>query len=69
MRPLEVVFEVTAAAEGSYDAWALGYSIFTRGEDWDDLKTMAKDAVICHFDSDAPRVIRLRLVTEEVITT
>ena len=60
MRPTEIIFEVTEAVEGGYDARALGYSIFTQGNDWDDLKDMVKDAVRCHFDEDtAPRVIRL----------
>ena len=60
MRPTEIIFEVTEAVEGGYDAQALGYSIFTQGDDWDDLKDMVKDAVLCHFDADtAPRVIRL----------
>ena len=55
-RPAEIIFEVTEAVEGGYDARALGYSIYTQGEDWDDLKEMARDAVLCHFDEDgAPR--------------
>ena len=68
MRPTEIIFEVTEAAEGGYDARALGYSIFTQGEDWNDLKARARDAVLCHFEEDnVPRLIRLHLVWEEVI--
>lgn len=68
MRPLEIIFEVTEAPEGGYDARALGHAIFTQGDDWDDLKEMAHDAVLCHFeDDDAPRVIRLHLVRDEAI--
>ncbi len=68
MRPAEIIFEVTEAVEGGYDARALGYSIFTQGDDWDDLKDMVKDAVLCHFDEDTtPRVIRLHLIKEEAI--
>ena len=67
-RPAEIIFEVTEAVEGGYDARALGYSIYTQGETRDDLKEMARDAVRCHFDEDrAPRVIRLHLVREEAI--
>ena len=33
MRPTEIIFEVTEAPEGGYNARALGYSIFTQGED------------------------------------
>ena len=68
MRPTEIIFEVTEAAEGGYDARALGHSIFTQGENWNDLKAMARDAVLCHFEEDnVPRVIRLHLVREEAI--
>ena len=38
MKPSEIVFAVTEAVEGGYDARALGYSIFTQGEDWSDLR-------------------------------
>ena len=69
VRPSEIIFEVTEAIEGGYDARALGYGIFTQGDDWDDLKEMVQDAVICHFDDDcAPHSIRLNLVKEEVIS-
>lgn len=68
MRPTEIIFEVTEASEGGYDAKALGHDIFTQGDDWEDLKEMVRDAVLCHFDGKgAPRVIRLHLVTEEAI--
>ncbi len=68
MKPSKIVFEVTEAIEGGYDARALGYSIFTQGRDWDDLKAMVQDAVLCHFDDDdAQTIIRLRLVRDEVI--
>ena len=60
-RPAKIIFEVTEAVEGGCDARALGYSIYTQGENWDDLKEMARDAVRCHFDEDgAPHVIRLQ---------
>ena len=66
--PKEIIFEVTEAIEGGFDARALGYSIFTQGEDWEDLKEMVKDAVLCHFgDEGEPRVIRLHFVRDEAI--
>lgn len=56
----EIVFEVTVARAGGYNARAVGHSIFTQGHDWADLKAMVKDAVLCHFDDDEiPAVIRL----------
>ena len=68
MSVTEIIFEVTEAVEGGYDARALGYSIFTQGEDWNDLKAMARDAVRCHFDNEnMPRVIRLHQIREEAI--
>ena len=64
MRPSEIIFEVTEGIEGGYDARALGYSIFTFGDSWDDLKEMVQDAVLCHFDDGcAPRVVRISLET------
>ena len=68
MRVNEIIFDVTESLEGGYEARALGHSIFTQGEDRDDLKGMAREAVLCHFDEEeAPRVIRLHLVREEAI--
>ena len=68
MRPAEIIFEVTEACEGGYDARALGHSIFTQGEDWKELREMVKDAVLCHFEEgESPRVIRLHLVRQEAI--
>ena len=66
--PTEIIFEVTEAIEGGFGARALGYSIFTQGEDWADLKAMVKDAVLCHFGDEAePKVIRLHFVRDEAI--
>ncbi len=68
MKTREIIFEVTEASEGGYDARALGHSIFTQGDNWADLKAMAREAVLCHFDGEdmeAPRVIRLHLVRDE----
>lgn len=62
MTPPEITFEITDAEEGGYNARAVGYSIFTQGDDWDDLREMIRDAVLCYFDDGmAPQKIRLRL--------
>lgn len=64
----EIIFEVTEAAEGGFDARALGHSIFTQGEDWADLKKMVREAVLCHFgEGVAQRVVRLHFVKDEAI--
>ena len=46
----ERVFQVRESSEGEYEARAVGYSIFTQGNDWDDLKYMMRDAVLCHLE-------------------
>ncbi len=46
----EIIFLVEDAPEGGYVARALGYSIFTEANTWEDLKQAVKDAVWCHFD-------------------
>ena len=46
---IEIIFEVTEAAEGGFNARALGHSIFTQGDDRTDLKEMVRDAVLCRF--------------------
>jgi len=65
----EIIFTVAESAEGGYEARALGYSIHTQADTLDELKEMVQDAVRCHFDeAERPRVIRLHLVKDEVIT-
>lgn len=64
----EVLFLVEDAAEGGYVARALGYSIFTEADSWEDLKSAIRDAVQCHFDEgELPDLIRLHAVREEVV--
>ena len=60
MPDAEIVFQVREAPEGGYTARAVSYSIFTQGDDWEDLKFMLRDAVLCHFDDgEAPKMIRI----------
>ena len=60
----EVVFEVHEAEEGGYYAAAVGDDIITQGDSWDELKLMAQEAVLCHFDDgEEPETLRLRLET------
>ena len=60
MPDAEIIFQVREAPEGGYTAKALGYSIFTEGDDWEHLKYMMRDAVLCHFDDgEAPKMIRI----------
>jgi hypothetical protein len=64
----EVIFIVEESPEGGYTARALGPSIFTEGDNWQELRANVRDAVSCHFEEgQAPRVVRLHMVHEEVI--
>jgi hypothetical protein len=66
----EIIFLVEDSPEGGYEARALGHSIFTQADSMEELRTMVRDAVSCHFDeSDRPNVIRLHLVRDELIAT
>jgi hypothetical protein len=64
----EIIFTVQESPEGGFEARALGFSIFTEAESFDELKRMIRDAVSCHFTpDDKPSVIRLHMVKDEVI--
>lgn len=64
----EIIFQVEEAPEGGYSARALGHAIFTEAETLEELRTMVRDAVRCHFDEgQGPRVIRLHYVRDEVL--
>jgi len=64
----EIIFLVEDAPEGGFSARALGHSIFTAADTERELQAMVKDAVSCHFeDGEAPKLIRLHYVREEVM--
>lgn len=64
----EVIFLVEEAPEGGYTARALRHSIFTEGENLDEIRAAVRDAVRCHFeDKDMPLMIRLHIVKDEVM--
>jgi len=64
----EVIFLVEEATEGGFTARALGYSIFTEADTWDELREAVRDAVTCHFEQEKlPSVIRMHYVREEVL--
>ena len=69
MNPMkEIIFIVEEAPEGGYIARALGASIVTEADDRENLSEMVRDAVKCHFDDgEAPKVIRLHFIREEII--
>jgi len=66
----EIIFEVREdEADGGYTASALGYGIHTQWETLEELRAMVKDAVACYFDEsmEAPKIIRLHFVREEIL--
>ena len=64
----EIIFLVEPSPEGGYTAQALGYSIFTESDSWDELKVAVQDAVRCHFDEEErPTMVRLHVVQDEVV--
>jgi hypothetical protein len=64
----EIIFEIAQDADGGYTAEALGESIFTEADNWDELRANVREAVQAfYFDSTPPATIRLRLVRDEVL--
>jgi hypothetical protein len=64
----EIIFLVEEADEGGFTARAVSDSIFTEADNLDDLRRNVREAVECHFeDGQAPKVIRLHIVHEEIL--
>lgn len=64
----KIIFIVDRSPEGGYEARALEHSIFTDGDDLEQLKANVREAVAAHFEADRmPKVIRLHMVKEIVI--
>jgi hypothetical protein len=67
----EIVFEITEDdTDGGFIARALGHSIVTEADTWEELRANVREAVLCHFDEGkAPAVIRLHRVMDELLAT
>jgi hypothetical protein len=64
----EIIFVIEESAEGGYEARALGHSIFTEANTYEEIKTMVLDAVGCHFDeTERHRIVRLHMVKDELL--
>jgi predicted RNase H-like HicB family nuclease len=64
----ELVFEITQESDGGFVAEALGESIITQADTWEELRTNVREAVKAfYFDRSAPARLRLHLVRDEVI--
>ena len=65
----EIVFLVEESQENGYIAKAVNHSIYTQGENLDELKLMIGDAVRCHFDeAEMPDLIHLHVTYEETFS-
>jgi len=67
----EIVFEITEDdTDGGFIARALGHSIVTEADTWEELRANVREAVLCHFDEGkVPAVIRLHRVMDELLAT
>ena len=66
----EIIFEVREdETDGGFTASALGVGIHTEGDTMAELRANVKEAVDCYFDEtmEAPKVIRLHFVRDEVL--
>ena len=65
----EILFTVEDAPEVGFTARAFGHSIFTEADTLDELRQSVRQAVECHFDDgQGPKLIRLHIVRDEVLT-
>ena len=66
---MELIFEVRDSEEGGYFARALGHSIFTQGDTWDELRSNVLEATTLHFEDALaqPRLVQLHYVKDELI--
>ena len=58
---MELIFEIRDAEEGGFYACALGHSIFTQADTWDELKANVLEAATLHFE-DEPVTVTLTKV-------
>lgn len=64
----ELVFEITQEADGGFVAEAIGESIITQADTWEELRANVREAVTAfYFDRPAPKRLRLHLVRDEVL--
>jgi hypothetical protein len=66
---VEIVFVVEEAPKGGFTARAVDASIFTEADTLEELRANVRSAVECHFDGgQAPKVIRLHIVRDEILS-
>lgn len=64
----EIIFSVAESLEGGYEAKALSFPIFTEAGPLEELRSMIRDVVDCHYEvQQRPRMICLHFVRDELI--
>lgn len=66
----EIIFEVREdEVDGGYTASAVGGGIHTEADSLEELRRNVREAVDCYFEDpeQAPRIIRLHFVRDEVL--
>ncbi len=64
----EIIFIIEDSLVGGYEARALGHSIYTEAETYEELKNNIKESLSAHFETEEmPKLIRLHYIKEEVI--
>ena len=54
----EIIFAVEESPEDGYEARALSAAIFTEADSLEELRTMVRDAVECHFEmEERPKLV------------
>ena len=48
----ELIFIVTESFDGGYEAKAIGHSIYTQCDNYNELPEILRDAVKCHFNEN-----------------
>jgi predicted RNase H-like HicB family nuclease len=66
---MELIFEIRDSGEGGYFARALGHSIFTEADTWEELRQNVLEATSLHFEDSPsrPRLVQLHYVKDELI--
>ena len=65
----ELIFQIEDDPDGGFNARALGFSIFTQGDSWDELVANIREATEVFFDKaeEIPKVLRLHYVRDQVM--
>jgi len=64
----ELIFELAQDGDGGFTAEAIGESIFTQADNWDEVRTNVREAVQAfYFDSVSPVAAHKNVSKEDVL--